>query len=193
MTTARGDIRVTEATAGAVVLSTQSGSITIGAAPETAATLDAHTSYGRVSNALRNTEGKGAGLRIQATISHGDISAHSNWPRLTGPYHRRRRAGAVTAGRTPLSGRSFRFPGTGPVPGKAGDVDHGAGACGWEVLGVLWIYRAHLAFPSGGFLGGRAARTTWCGPLGVGRQVACVRRGGAGPFRRCRGAGPVRC
>ncbi|MFJ3505691.1 DUF4097 family beta strand repeat-containing protein [Streptomyces sp. NPDC090135] len=78
LTTARGDIRVTEAAAGAVVLSTQSGSITIGAAPETAATLDARTSYGRVSNALRNTEGKDAGLRIRATTSHGDISAHSN-------------------------------------------------------------------------------------------------------------------
>ncbi|MEU9857558.1 DUF4097 family beta strand repeat-containing protein [Streptomyces sp. NPDC047974] len=78
LTTARGDLRIAEATAGSVELSTQSGSISVGAARGVAATLDAGTSYGRVSNALRNAEGKGAGLAIRATTSYGDISAHSN-------------------------------------------------------------------------------------------------------------------
>ncbi|MEU2503619.1 DUF4097 family beta strand repeat-containing protein [Streptomyces sp. NPDC007863] len=78
LTTARGDLRIAEATAGSVELSTQSGSISVGAARGVAATLDAGTSYGRVSNALRNAEGNGAGLAIRATTSYGDISAHSN-------------------------------------------------------------------------------------------------------------------
>ncbi|MFC9736182.1 DUF4097 family beta strand repeat-containing protein [Streptomyces roseolus] len=78
LTTARGDLRIAEATAGSVELSTRSGSISVGAARGVAATLDAGTSYGRVSNALRNAEGAGAGLTIRATTSHGDISAHSN-------------------------------------------------------------------------------------------------------------------
>ncbi|MER5739821.1 DUF4097 family beta strand repeat-containing protein, partial [Streptomyces sp. NPDC002262] len=78
LTTARGDLRIAEATAGSVALSTLSGSISVGAARGVAATLDAGTSYGRVSNGLRNAEGKGAGLAIRATTSHGDITAHSN-------------------------------------------------------------------------------------------------------------------
>ncbi|MFD8328135.1 DUF4097 family beta strand repeat-containing protein [Streptomyces lydicus] len=75
VSTARGDIRITEATGGAVVLRTQSGDITIGAAPGVSATLDANTSYGRINNALKNdgtTE-----LDIRATTSHGDITARS--------------------------------------------------------------------------------------------------------------------
>ncbi|MFF9471466.1 DUF4097 family beta strand repeat-containing protein [Streptomyces roseolus] len=78
LTTARGDLRIAEATAGSVALTTRSGSISVGAARGVAATLDAGTSYGRVSNALRNAEGAGVGLTIRATTDHGDISAHSN-------------------------------------------------------------------------------------------------------------------
>ncbi|MFF2780046.1 DUF4097 family beta strand repeat-containing protein [Streptomyces sp. NPDC058052] len=77
LTTARGDLRITEAVTGDLALTTQSGSITVGAARGVCATLDAGTSYGRVHNTLQNTGGKGA-LTIRATTTHGDISAHSN-------------------------------------------------------------------------------------------------------------------
>ncbi|MFH9983380.1 DUF4097 family beta strand repeat-containing protein [Streptomyces sp. NPDC017179] len=75
ITTAKGDIRITEATHGTVVATTQSGDITVGAATGVSAALDADTAYGRVSNALKNdgtTE-----LHIRATTSHGDITARS--------------------------------------------------------------------------------------------------------------------
>ncbi|MFJ3503883.1 DUF4097 family beta strand repeat-containing protein [Streptomyces sp. NPDC090135] len=78
LTTARGDLRIVEALGGQLVLATQSGSITVGAAPGVSATLDAGTTHGRVSNSLRNAEGTGAGLTIRATTAHGDITAHSN-------------------------------------------------------------------------------------------------------------------
>ncbi|MFJ2307702.1 DUF4097 family beta strand repeat-containing protein [Streptomyces sp. NPDC087787] len=75
ITTAKGDIRITEAMRGTVVATTQSGDITVGAATGVSAALDADTAYGRVSNALKNdgtTE-----LHIRATTSHGDITARS--------------------------------------------------------------------------------------------------------------------
>ncbi|MET8624797.1 DUF4097 family beta strand repeat-containing protein [Kitasatospora sp. NPDC004669] len=75
ISTARGDIRVTEAVRGTLTLRTETGSITVGAATGTSASLDAGTSYGRVSNSLRNdgtTE-----LDIRATTNHGDITARS--------------------------------------------------------------------------------------------------------------------
>ncbi|MFC7279288.1 DUF4097 family beta strand repeat-containing protein [Paractinoplanes rhizophilus] len=75
ISTNRGDIRITEAARGAVVLTTMDGSISIGAAAGTSATLDAGTSYGRVRNALQN-DGS-AGLEIRATTMRGDIEAHS--------------------------------------------------------------------------------------------------------------------
>ncbi|MGD3110946.1 DUF4097 family beta strand repeat-containing protein [Streptomyces sp. YGL11-2] len=75
ISTARGDIRITEAMGGKVVLSTQSGDITVGAAAGVSAALDAHTAYGRISNALKN-DGT-AELDIRATTSHGDITASS--------------------------------------------------------------------------------------------------------------------
>ncbi|MFC7976858.1 DUF4097 family beta strand repeat-containing protein [Streptomyces cinereoruber] len=78
LTTARGDLRVTEALGGRLVLTTRSGSITVGAAPGVSATLDAGTTLGRISNSLRNAEGSEAGLTIRATTAHGDITAHSN-------------------------------------------------------------------------------------------------------------------
>lgn len=75
ISTPRGDIRIAEAVHGTVVLHTHSGNISVGAAAGVSATLDAGTSYGRVSNALKN-DGTAA-LNIRATTSHGDITAHS--------------------------------------------------------------------------------------------------------------------
>ncbi|WP_328380985.1 DUF4097 domain-containing protein [Micromonospora zamorensis] len=75
ISTARGDIRIAEAVHGTVVLTTQSGDISVSAAAGVSAALDAGTGHGRVSNALRN-DGTTA-LDIRATTSHGDITARS--------------------------------------------------------------------------------------------------------------------
>lgn len=75
ISTTRGDIRIAEAVRGTVVLRTQSGDISVAAAPGISAALDASTGYGRVSNALKN-DGT-AGLDIRATTSKGDITARS--------------------------------------------------------------------------------------------------------------------
>ncbi|MEU9144357.1 DUF4097 family beta strand repeat-containing protein [Streptomyces sp. NPDC048349] len=75
ISTARGDIRITEALRGTVVLHTQSGDIEVVAGAGVSAALDAGTGYGRVSNALKN-DGT-AQLDIRATTSHGDITARS--------------------------------------------------------------------------------------------------------------------
>ncbi len=77
ISTARGDIRIAEAVRGTVVLRTQSGDISVGAATGVSAALDAGTGYGRIHNALKNTDGAAAGLNIHATTSHGDIAARS--------------------------------------------------------------------------------------------------------------------
>jgi DUF4097 and DUF4098 domain-containing protein YvlB len=75
ISTARGSIRIAEAVRGSVVLQTQFGDISVGAAAGVSAALDAGTGYGRVSNALRN-DGV-TQLDIRATTSHGDITATS--------------------------------------------------------------------------------------------------------------------
>lgn len=75
ISTARGDIRITEAVRGTVVLRTQSGDISVVAAAGVSAALDAGTDHGRISNALKS-DGT-AELDIRATTSHGDISARS--------------------------------------------------------------------------------------------------------------------
>ncbi|MEV6995216.1 DUF4097 family beta strand repeat-containing protein [Streptomyces sp. NPDC093228] len=75
ISTARGDIRISEAVRGTVELRTQSGDITLGAAAGVSAALDAHTGLGRISNALKN-DGT-TGLDIHASTSHGDITARS--------------------------------------------------------------------------------------------------------------------
>ncbi|MEV0200119.1 DUF4097 family beta strand repeat-containing protein, partial [Nonomuraea sp. NPDC050691] len=75
ISTARGDIRIAEATGGKVVLSTLSGDISISAASGVSAALDAGTTHGRVTNALKN-DGT-AELDIHATTSNGDITARS--------------------------------------------------------------------------------------------------------------------
>ncbi|MEU7304840.1 DUF4097 family beta strand repeat-containing protein [Streptomyces sp. NPDC007189] len=75
ISTARGDIRITEAVRGRVVLRTECGNITVGAAAGVSAALDAGTGHGRISNSLKNDGA--AELDIRATTPHGDISAHS--------------------------------------------------------------------------------------------------------------------
>lgn len=75
ISTTQGHIRIGEAVHGAVVLSTQAGDISVGAAAGVSATLDAGTSLGRVTNALRN-DGTAA-LDIRATTTQGDITARS--------------------------------------------------------------------------------------------------------------------
>ncbi|WP_141579181.1 DUF4097 family beta strand repeat-containing protein [Actinomadura sp. WMMA1423] len=75
ISTARGDIRIAEALRGKVVLRTQSGDISVGAAAGVSASLDAGTGHGRITNALKNDGG--AGLDVHATTSHGDIAARS--------------------------------------------------------------------------------------------------------------------
>jgi hypothetical protein len=75
ISTQRGDIRIAEAVAGSVVLTTQMGDITVDTAAS--ASLDGDTSYGRIHNTLKNTEGAHAGLAIRATTAHGDITARS--------------------------------------------------------------------------------------------------------------------
>jgi hypothetical protein len=74
--TARGDIAVAEAARGTVVLCTQTGAITVGAAAGVSAVLDAGTTVGRISNALQNAGGA-PGLNIHATTTVGDITARS--------------------------------------------------------------------------------------------------------------------
>lgn len=76
ISTQRGDITIAEATCGTVVLRTQSGSLSVGAARGVSAALDAGTGHGRVHNSLQNTAGT-AELLIHATTAHGDITARS--------------------------------------------------------------------------------------------------------------------
>ncbi len=74
--TVRGDIQVTEASHGTVVLRTETGNITVGAAAGVSASLDAGTTVGRIRNALKNADGT-PGLNIHATTTVGDITARS--------------------------------------------------------------------------------------------------------------------
>jgi Putative adhesin len=74
--TRKGDIRIAEAMRGRVVLRTEAGTISVGAAAGVSASLDAGTTHGRIHNALKNTEGA-AGLNIHATTAYGDIVARS--------------------------------------------------------------------------------------------------------------------
>ncbi|MDX6241678.1 MAG: hypothetical protein QOG10_6502 [Kribbellaceae bacterium] len=78
ISTAKGDIRIAEAVRGTVVLTTQAGDVSVGAAHGVSASLDAGTSYGRIHNALKNTDGAAAAqLNIHATTAYGDITARS--------------------------------------------------------------------------------------------------------------------
>lgn len=75
VTTARGDIQIAEAVRDTVVLATQSGDISITAAAGVSAALDAGTTHGRITNALKNNGT--AELDIHATTANGDITAVS--------------------------------------------------------------------------------------------------------------------
>ncbi|MFG2998920.1 DUF4097 family beta strand repeat-containing protein [Streptomyces sp. NPDC048340] len=77
ISTQKGDLRITEAVRGTVELRTEYGQISVGAARGVSATLDAGTAYGRISNALNNTDGAAAALNIQATTAYGDVTAQS--------------------------------------------------------------------------------------------------------------------
>ncbi|MFI6339075.1 DUF4097 family beta strand repeat-containing protein [Streptomyces sp. NPDC050535] len=77
ISTQKGDIGIAEAAHGTVTLRTEHGDISVGAAHGVSASLDAGTAYGRVHNALRNTDGAAAGLDIHATTAYGDITARS--------------------------------------------------------------------------------------------------------------------
>lgn len=77
ISTGQGDIRIAEAVRGTVVLRTEAGEVSVGAAAGVSATLDAGTSYGRIRNALKNAEGAAAQLDIRATTAYGDIVARS--------------------------------------------------------------------------------------------------------------------
>ncbi|MGX4689071.1 DUF4097 family beta strand repeat-containing protein [Streptomyces sp. JNUCC 63] len=76
ISTGQGDIRIAEAVRGAVVLRTQMGDVSVGAAAGVSASLDAGTGYGRIHNALKNADGA-ADLNIHATTDYGDIDARS--------------------------------------------------------------------------------------------------------------------
>ncbi|MET8420283.1 DUF4097 family beta strand repeat-containing protein [Streptomyces sp. NPDC005134] len=76
ISTTKGDIRIAEAVRGTVVLQTEAGEVSVGAARGVSASLDAGTTYGRIHNALKNTDGA-AGLNIHATTAYGDIVARS--------------------------------------------------------------------------------------------------------------------
>ncbi|MFD8564879.1 DUF4097 family beta strand repeat-containing protein [Streptosporangium canum] len=77
ISTQKGDLHITEAVRGTVTLRTESGGISVGAARGVSASLDAGTSYGRIHNALKNTDGADAALTIHATTAYGDITARS--------------------------------------------------------------------------------------------------------------------
>ncbi|GGZ44417.1 DUF4097 family beta strand repeat-containing protein [Streptomyces poonensis] len=77
ISTQQGDIRIAEAVRGTVVLRTQMGDVSVGAAHGVLAALDAGTGHGRIHNILRNADGPAAGLTIHATTSCGDITARS--------------------------------------------------------------------------------------------------------------------
>lgn len=77
ISTQKGDLRIAEAVRGTVVLRTESGEVSVGAARGVSASLDAGTGYGRIDNALKNADGAAAGLKIHATTAYGDITARS--------------------------------------------------------------------------------------------------------------------
>ncbi|MFD3457371.1 DUF4097 family beta strand repeat-containing protein [Streptomyces sp. NPDC058691] len=76
ISTQQGDIHIAEAMRGTVTLRTEHGEISVGAAHGVPASLDGGTAYGRIHNALKNTDGA-AGLNIHATTAYGDITARS--------------------------------------------------------------------------------------------------------------------
>jgi hypothetical protein len=76
LSTQKGDLYITEAVRGTVTLRTEHGGISVGAARGVSASLDAGTGYGRIHNALKNSDGTPA-LAIHATTTFGDVTARS--------------------------------------------------------------------------------------------------------------------
>lgn len=74
LTTQAGDVSVGRLT-GSAEINTQKGDITIGVAAGLSAAMDAGTSYGRISNSLKNNGT--TDLTIRATTAYGDITARS--------------------------------------------------------------------------------------------------------------------
>jgi hypothetical protein len=77
ISTQQGDIQIVEAVSGTVVLTTQMGDVTVGAANGVSASLDAGAGFGRIRNALKNSDGADAALNIHATTAYGDVVARS--------------------------------------------------------------------------------------------------------------------
>ncbi|MEV6326210.1 DUF4097 family beta strand repeat-containing protein [Streptomyces sp. NPDC051909] len=77
ISTQMGALHIAEAVQGAVSLRTSKGDITVGAARGVSASLDAGTSYGRIHNSLKNSDGADSALTVRATTSYGDITARS--------------------------------------------------------------------------------------------------------------------
>ena len=75
ISTLKGDIRIAEAVRGKVVLRTQAGDVSVGAAHGVSASLEAGTGHGRIDNGLKNDGA--AELDIHATTLYGDIVARS--------------------------------------------------------------------------------------------------------------------
>ncbi len=77
--TANGDVRVGEVVRGAVVLKTAYGRLEIGIREGTAALLDVSSSFGRVENSLRVSDGplpSDETVQLRARTSYGDIVIH---------------------------------------------------------------------------------------------------------------------
>lgn len=77
ISTRQGHLNIGEAVRGTVTLRTERGDVSIGAAHGVSASLDAGTTYGRIRNTLRNSDGAAADLTIHATTAYGDITAGS--------------------------------------------------------------------------------------------------------------------
>ncbi|MEV2197183.1 DUF4097 family beta strand repeat-containing protein [Streptomyces phaeochromogenes] len=77
ISTQKGGIHIAEAVRGTVELRTEADEISVGAARGVSASLDAGTTYGRINNALKNTDGADSALNIRATTAYGDITARS--------------------------------------------------------------------------------------------------------------------
>ncbi|MER5731808.1 DUF4097 family beta strand repeat-containing protein [Streptomyces sp. NPDC002138] len=77
ISTKKGDLHIAEAVRGTVTLRTEYGGISVGAARGASASLDAGTSYGRIHNTLKNTDGADSALTIHATTAYGDVTARS--------------------------------------------------------------------------------------------------------------------
>ncbi|WP_441251351.1 DUF4097 family beta strand repeat-containing protein [Kitasatospora sp. McL0602] len=77
ISTQKGDLTIAEAVRGTVTLRTEYGQISVGAARGVSASLDAGTAYGRIQNALKNSDGADADLTIHATTAYGDVTARS--------------------------------------------------------------------------------------------------------------------